>query len=73
MSCTCQNCTQWTIWAEKLEIDTPEKKAVFEDMLERIETAETDATHSQLILEGKWPNSKQILEHALANLPAESE
>lgn len=73
MSCTCRNCIMFQHWAKVLEVNTPDKKDVFNSMLERIADAETDATHSEMILNGTWPNAKEILVHALNNLPPESE
>lgn len=66
MSCTCQVCEDTKRWEKALNPTTPEARAAFDEMLSRIEGAETDATVSSEIFKGRWPGSIEILERSLS-------
>jgi hypothetical protein len=63
--CTCSICTTFTRWENVLQIDTPEKREVFCEILDRIESVETDLCYYKSILDGSWPHSVERLEKAL--------
>jgi len=66
MSCTCETCTAIDRWAKALKPETPEAKEAFEEMLMRLEAAETDAVVAQEVFAGRWPGSVEILERSLS-------
>lgn len=63
--CNCDNCQTIREWEEALNIKTEEAKEAFEEMLIRLEDAETDSQVARLIFTGEWPGSVEILEAAL--------
>lgn len=65
MTCKCNLCETVRRWEKALKPETPEAKEVFDEILQRLEAAETDATVARLIFEGKWRGSVEILSAAL--------
>lgn len=55
MSCNCRVCTDHARWLAALNPQTDEAKSALDEMLSRIEAAETDVSVSKAKLEGKWP------------------
>ena len=62
MKCQCSTCKCFSRWREVLQIDTPEKEEVFGQMLERIESAETDLIWHKEVINGNWVNADKVLE-----------
>jgi hypothetical protein len=56
--CGCRVCTTLQKWEEALVLDTPEKMAVFTEIMNRLEAAETDATYYKMKYQGTWPGDK---------------
>ena len=68
--CQCGVCKTLRRWREVLQIDTPEKEEVFDEIVTVWETEATDASWGRAILDGSWPNAEQILEQSLADIRA---
>ena len=72
--CECQVCRDIARWNEAIRGDDVEKRvAVFQEMFERIELAETDLAYFRAIFAGEWPSSQQLLERALAKVKEQNE
>ena len=65
-ACPCDSCSQLREWRQALNPQTPEAIEAFNEMIQDLENAQTDAAWAEQILCGKWPNSVEILESALA-------
>ena len=68
--CQCGVCKTLRRWREVLEIDTPEKEEVFNEIVTIWETESTDAQWGREVLKGTWPNAEESLENALARVRA---
>lgn len=64
--CKCEVCEDSRRWIAGIKFGTEaERLAVFNEMFGRIELAETDLSYFTSIMDGSWPNGKQLLENAL--------
>ena len=68
--CQCGVCKTLRRWREVLQIDTPEKDEVFDEIVTVWETESTDASYYRAILDGSWPNAEKILEESLSRIRA---
>jgi len=66
--CTCPSCKFIRKVQTVQKKLSPRDAEVIEDLLLRWEAESTDASHSKAVLEGKWPNSLDILKHAVSKL-----
>ena len=67
-NCRCDICATLFRWKSILQIDSPEKEQVFNEIVEIWETEATDAQYRKEILDGTWPNAEEILERALSKI-----
>lgn len=63
--CQCEACVKVRRWEAALNLQTDEAKEAFQEMLDELVMAETDAAWAESVLTGKWPDSELILETAL--------
>ncbi len=68
--CQCGVCNTLRRWRAVLQIDTPEKEEVFNEIVETWETEATDAQWGKSVLNGSWPNAEEILEQSLERIRA---
>jgi hypothetical protein len=54
MTCNCRVCNDHRRWLAALNPQTDEAQAALDEILSRLEAAETDAAVSQAKLDGKW-------------------
>jgi hypothetical protein len=54
-TCNCKVCSDHRRWLAALNPQTDRARAAFDEILSRIEGAETDAAVSQAKLDGSWP------------------
>lgn len=67
--CECEVCKDISRWRKLIESDNlADRMIAYNEMFERIEIAETDATYYKGILEGHWPNAQGILEAKLEKI-----
>jgi hypothetical protein len=57
--CSCDSCK---FTRRYLRAIAPVRSKFLEDVLLRLEAAETDRDVNQLVIEGKWPGSAEILQ-----------
>lgn len=65
MTCECNVCQTLRRWRTVLQIDTPEKEAVFNEIVETWENESMDADYYRAIMDGSWPSAVELLENAL--------
>lgn len=66
--CDCKICRRNRKFEQMLIGLRDEQREFFLYIDTLLEGAETDASHYRAILEGKWPNSQEYLERALARI-----
>lgn len=63
--CDCEVCKYGRLVEENLANLPEPQKTFFEDMYERLVYVEDDIAYRLAILDGKWPNARDILTRAL--------
>lgn len=58
-SCNCKVCQDHSRWVGVLDLKTDEGKVVFDEIMSRLEAAETDAVYWKMKYEGIWPSPQQ--------------
>ena len=71
--CNCVVHQQIEKWEKALVIDTDEKRAAFEEMLELWENIATDRDYYEAILNGSWPSAEDQLTKALNSIKAKQQ
>ena len=56
--CNCNVCTDTRRWRAALNPATPEAEAMFDELMGRLEAAETDAVYWELKFKSQWPSDK---------------
>lgn len=69
MSCNCRVCTDHRRWVVAINPKSKKAKEAFDEILSRLEGAETDAAYWKLKYEGKWPGDIPEPEYNLKAAP----
>lgn len=59
--CNCQVCQDTQRWMTALNPQSDEAKAVFDEIMGRLEAAETDVTYYRMKLAGTWDKHTEAL------------
>jgi hypothetical protein len=68
MSCDCKWCKTHSEFDRVMKATPKELRPYFRDMYDHLIGLSLDLNYYEAILDGKWPNSKEILLEALAKV-----
>lgn len=69
VSCECRVCEYGRLFQKNLDELSDSQREFWLDMYDNLAFAEDEVAYYKSILDGKWPNARGILQHALTKCP----